>query len=86
MAAINPRAFSTEQLAAIARDSGYTGPLDMIPAAQDALARAESLVGPEDLICVTGSLSVVGEIRSLLDLPPAFAAYLNEAAVQALQK
>jgi dihydrofolate synthase/folylpolyglutamate synthase len=59
MAAINPRAFSTEQLAGIARDSGYTGPLELIPVAQDALARAESLIGPEDVICVTGSLSVV---------------------------
>jgi folylpolyglutamate synthase/dihydropteroate synthase len=57
----------------------------LIPAAQDALARAEALIGPEDLICVTGSLSVVGEMRSVLGLPPAEAAYLNEAAVQALQ-
>jgi dihydrofolate synthase/folylpolyglutamate synthase len=85
MRAISPRAFSTEQLAELAEAAGYTGPLELIPAAQEALARAEALAGPTDLIGVTGSLSVVGEIRTILGLTPARAAYLDETAVQSLQ-
>jgi dihydrofolate synthase / folylpolyglutamate synthase len=86
MQAINPRAFSTEQLAEMARNSGYTGEIEMIPPADEALARATTLVSSDDLICVTGSLSIVGEIRTLLGLTPARAAYLDEATVQMLQK
>lgn len=86
MQGISPRAFSTDQLAELARDSGYTGPLETIPVASDALARAEALAAPGDLICATGSLaSVVGELRAILGLAPARAAYLDEAAVQAMQ-
>ncbi|MCC7450083.1 MAG: bifunctional folylpolyglutamate synthase/dihydrofolate synthase [Anaerolineae bacterium] len=84
--AISPRAFSTEQLAAIAHEVGYAGPLETIPAVHDALARAETLAVPDDLICATGSLTVIGEIRSILGLAPARAAYLDEAAVQAMQR
>src|SRR5262249_24855885 len=85
MQAINPRAFSTDQLAEMAQAAGYTGPLEMIPSAQEALARAEVLSGSRDLICITGSLSVVGEMRTLLGLTAGRAAYLDEAAVQELQ-
>ncbi len=85
MRAISPRAFSTEQLGELASASGYTGPLELIPAAQEALARAEVLAGQDDLICITGSLSVVGEIRTILGLTPARAAYLDETRVQSLQ-
>ncbi len=85
MQPINPRAFSTDQLAEIARNAGYSGPLDQIPEAKEALKRAEFLAGPNDLICVTGSLSVVGEMRTALDLAPGRAAYLDVAEVQALQ-
>jgi dihydrofolate synthase/folylpolyglutamate synthase len=85
MRAISPRAFSTEQLAELAAASGYAGPLELIPAAQEALTRAETLAGQNDLICITGSLSVAGEIRAILGLTPARAAYLDEATVQSLQ-
>ncbi|MEP7284462.1 MAG: folylpolyglutamate synthase/dihydrofolate synthase family protein [Chloroflexota bacterium] len=85
MQAINPRAFTTEQLAEIVSKSGYTGSLDLIPDAQEALARAEALAGPRDLTCVTGSLSIVGEVRTILGLAPARAAYLDEVDVQVLQ-
>ncbi len=85
MQAINPRAFSTDQLATLARSAGYSGPIDEIAPAHEALARAEVLSDARDLICVTGSLSIVGEIRTILGLQPARAAYLDEAAVQTLQ-
>jgi dihydrofolate synthase / folylpolyglutamate synthase len=85
MQAINPRAFSTEQLAGSARNAGYSGPIDQIAPAQEALDHAVALAGPRDLICVTGSLSIVGEIRTILGLQPARAAYLDETTVQTLQ-
>jgi dihydrofolate synthase / folylpolyglutamate synthase len=85
MQAINPRAFSADHLGEMAQNAGYYGPLELIPPADEALARAESLAGPRDLICVTGSLSIVGEIRNLLQLTPARAAYLDESIVQTLQ-
>jgi dihydrofolate synthase/folylpolyglutamate synthase len=71
MRANSPRAFTTEQLAEIARSCGFSGPIELIPSALDALASAEAVAGPTDLICVTGSLSVVGEVRSILGLAPA---------------
>ncbi len=83
--AMNSRAFSTDQLAEMARNFGYTGELEMIPPAQEALARAQALAGPRDMICVTGNLAIVGEMRSILGLTPARAAYLDEAVVQARQ-
>jgi dihydrofolate synthase/folylpolyglutamate synthase len=83
--AINPRAFSTEQLAEMARSFGYSGELDMIPPTQEALVRAEAIAGPRDLICVTGNLAIVGEMRSILGLTPARAAYLDESIVQTRQ-
>jgi dihydrofolate synthase / folylpolyglutamate synthase len=84
--AMSPRAFSTDQLTELARLSGYEGEIDALPDATDAIHFAQSLVKePNDLICVTGSLFVVGEMRNVLGLSPARAAYLDEAAVQAMQ-
>jgi dihydrofolate synthase/folylpolyglutamate synthase len=85
MQAINPRAFSTDELLTLAHQAGYTGPADSCPAAVDALARAQALASPKDVICVTGSLSVVGEMRTVLGLTPAHAVYLDQEAVQVLQ-
>ncbi len=79
MNALSPRAFTTEQLAEIAQASGCTLPVESIPSAQDALARAEALAGPNDLICVTGSLTVIGEARSILGLTPARACGLQQS-------
>jgi dihydrofolate synthase/folylpolyglutamate synthase len=83
--AVNPRAFTTEQLTALAHDAGYAGPIVAMTSAQEALGAAEALVGGDDLICVTGSLMIVGEMRTVLELAPARAAYLDDAAVQAMQ-
>ncbi|RMF51981.1 MAG: bifunctional folylpolyglutamate synthase/dihydrofolate synthase [Chloroflexota bacterium] len=85
MQPISPRAFSTDQLAELALQAGYTGTLHSCPSAQEALARAEQLAAPSDVICATGSLSVVGELRSVLGLKPGRAAYLDERAVQLRQ-
>lgn len=83
--AINPRAFTTEQLMQLAREAGYDGPITAMTSAQEALDAAEALVSDKDLIGVTGSLMIVGEMRTVLGLAPARAAYLDDAAVQAMQ-
>jgi folylpolyglutamate synthase/dihydropteroate synthase len=69
----------------MAREQGYAGEIEAVPTAAAALQRAEQMAGTADLICVTGSLSVVGEMRTVLGLAPAQAAYLGEAEVQAIQ-
>jgi dihydrofolate synthase/folylpolyglutamate synthase len=58
-----------EFIAHLARASGYGGPLQVKPSLAEALQAAEVLAGPEGLICVTGSLYLVGEARNLYDLP-----------------
>jgi dihydrofolate synthase / folylpolyglutamate synthase len=83
--AANPRAFSTEQLADIAAQVGYDRQVDQIPATADALRYAEQIAAPNDVICVTGSLFVVGEVRNHLGLEPARAAYMDQAEVQRRQ-
>ncbi|HRE49239.1 MAG TPA: folylpolyglutamate synthase/dihydrofolate synthase family protein [Aggregatilineales bacterium] len=86
MEAITPRAFATADLVAFARESGFTGTIESRSAAAEALAYAESLATrPDDLVCVTGSLSVVGEARTVLKLTPARASYLDEPIVKTRQ-
>lgn len=83
MQPMNSRAYDTDRLTELAREAGYAGPIETYPAGRDALKRAEALAAPNDLICATGSLSVVGELRTVLGLPPGRAAYLDEAVVRA---
>ncbi len=85
MQPISPRAFSTDQLAELARQAGCSSTLHSCPSASEALERAEMLARPTDVICATGSLSVVGELRSVLGLAAGRAAYLDEQAVQSRQ-
>lgn len=67
--AVHPRALGAEMIEALAREQGYDGPIDQIPGVEAALQRAEELVGPEGLVCVTGSLFLVGEMRTVCGLP-----------------
>jgi dihydrofolate synthase/folylpolyglutamate synthase len=67
--AVHTRALSPAEITAVARQSGYTGPIEEIPAAADALRCATELVGPEGLICTTGSLFIIGEMRTVCGLP-----------------
>lgn len=61
----NPRAVAPEELAGLATEiSGKTYPIEDDPAA--AWQRVRGLAGPDDLICVTGSFFLAGEIRALL--------------------
>jgi dihydrofolate synthase / folylpolyglutamate synthase len=67
--AVHPRALPPAEIAAIAQQQGYTGQIEQIPVAQDAVQRATELVGARGLICTTGSLFIVGEVRSICGLP-----------------
>ncbi|MHB8628266.1 MAG: bifunctional folylpolyglutamate synthase/dihydrofolate synthase [Aggregatilineales bacterium] len=82
MKAMNPRAFDTDVLADKARAAGFTGPIEPIPSAADALARAREVAGTDGLIAVTGSLSIVGEMRAILGLSPTRAVYVDDPSVQ----
>ena len=85
MQAIHPRAMSPNVLAQMARDASYTGPLEQIPDAIQALERASQLAGQDGIIVVTGSLFTAGEIRDLCDLEPGHAVYHYSATIQQLR-
>ncbi|MBN1563129.1 MAG: bifunctional folylpolyglutamate synthase/dihydrofolate synthase [Anaerolineae bacterium] len=67
--AIHPRAFAPDELAALARQQAYPGSIDQIPVVDQALDRATELAGDKGMICTTGSLFIVGEMRTLCGLP-----------------
>jgi dihydrofolate synthase/folylpolyglutamate synthase len=67
--AVHPRALAPDEIATIARQQGYTGLVEQIPDAEAALQRASDRVGPGGLVCVTGSLFLVGELRTVCGLP-----------------
>jgi len=56
------RAARTEDLLPVA--SLYHGHIEVVDDSAEALARARSLAGADDLVCVTGSLYLVGEIKN----------------------
>ncbi|MCS7304571.1 MAG: bifunctional folylpolyglutamate synthase/dihydrofolate synthase [Thermoguttaceae bacterium] len=61
----NPRALSVEQLARLAHQiSGRTYPIAPSPA--EAWQMAQTLAGPEDLLCITGSFFLIGQILPVL--------------------
>ena len=59
-----PRAFTGSDLRDVVCNCQLTAHVAATPA--DALARARRLASPTDLICVTGSLMLVGETKALL--------------------
>ena len=59
-----PRASTGSDLRALLQDAAPSALVAVTPA--DALACAKHSAGPSDLICVTGSLMLVGEIKALL--------------------
>ena len=83
--AVHPRALAPGELAEIARATGYAGPIETIASVGDAVVHARALATPDDLICATGSLFVVGEVRDIYGLRPGHAVYLDpERAVLTL--
>ena len=67
--AVDSRAESPQAIADIAHETGFAGRIEIMPPIQDALETAQKLAGEIGIVCVTGSLYVVGEARTVLDLP-----------------
>jgi len=67
--AVHPRALSPDAIGSTARQVGFSGPVYEIPDVRSALQRALELVGPQGLICTTGSVFIVGEMRTVCGLP-----------------
>ena len=59
-----PRSATVRELEAELRDSGVR--LHASPVLNEALGLAKRLAGPDDLICVTGSLMLVGDLKALV--------------------
>ncbi|MBN1680601.1 MAG: bifunctional folylpolyglutamate synthase/dihydrofolate synthase [Anaerolineae bacterium] len=67
--AVHNRALSPAEIAVVARAQGFEGPVDEIPDTRAAIEHANVCAGPTGLICVTGSLFIVGEVRTVCGLP-----------------
>ncbi|MCI0710968.1 MAG: bifunctional folylpolyglutamate synthase/dihydrofolate synthase [Chloroflexi bacterium] len=67
--AVDSRAESPDAIAELAQQTGFKGIIDIIPPVGDALEHARQLMPDNGLIFVTGSLYVVGEARTVLQLP-----------------
>ena len=67
--AVHPRALDPNEIKNIALAHGFVRPIEIIPDTRVALDRAAELVGPGGLVCTTGSLFVIGEVRSVCGLP-----------------
>jgi dihydrofolate synthase/folylpolyglutamate synthase len=67
----NPRAVAPEQLADLLRTAGDL-PATLCPTPAEACRAALARAAPDDLVCITGSVFLAGEIRPLLvgDCPP----------------
>ncbi|MBI3945590.1 MAG: bifunctional folylpolyglutamate synthase/dihydrofolate synthase [Armatimonadetes bacterium] len=69
-AADNPRALPAEQVAAAARQQAAC--VEAVTPVPEAVRRALAIAQPEDLICITGSFYVIGEVDpATLAHPPA---------------
>jgi dihydrofolate synthase/folylpolyglutamate synthase len=75
--AVHPRAHKTDDLAEAARAVDPEADIVCIASVREALDHALRLAASDDLICVTGSLFVVGEVRDICNLEPGHAVYLD---------
>jgi dihydrofolate synthase/folylpolyglutamate synthase len=63
---INPRCVPPEQLAAVLARVAPGTPFTTHPTSSEALDAARAAAGPADLVCVTGSVFLAGELRPVL--------------------
>ncbi len=77
----SPRAFEPEMLRKRARALDYNGPITLATDTASAFAKVRAETAADGIIVATGSLTVVGELRDVLGLPIARAAYLDHLAV-----
>ncbi|WP_129627020.1 bifunctional folylpolyglutamate synthase/dihydrofolate synthase [Candidatus Oscillochloris fontis] len=63
----HPRAMDMDRVAALVQPH-LRGSMDLVPDIHEALTQAQVLAAPNDLICVTGSLFIIGAAREILGL------------------
>jgi dihydrofolate synthase/folylpolyglutamate synthase len=64
----NPRAASADYLRELAQDFVPTENTYVVPNVREALCKARMLAGNDGVVCVTGSLYLVGEVSAAADL------------------
>lgn len=69
--AVDSRAEDPAILAEMAREQGHAKPILILPTVADALAAAAQHAGNTGTVCITGSLYLVGEARTIYELPVA---------------
>ncbi|HKC65531.1 MAG TPA: folylpolyglutamate synthase/dihydrofolate synthase family protein [Pyrinomonadaceae bacterium] len=67
----NPRSATLETLAPLVPFDFDKSRLTLAPSSAEALSAAHKLTSPEGLICVTGSLYLIGEAMQNMSVPPA---------------
>lgn len=77
--AVHPRALDPVMIEEKARETGFAGPVYQIPDVGEALRHAETVAGPAGMVLTTGSLFIVGEVRTVCGLP---AGHVARAAVE----
>lgn len=67
---VYPATVEPDELIDFARHTGFTGPIEALADLTAAIARAKELAGSSGLVCITGSMFIVGEVRTLYGLRP----------------
>ncbi len=68
--AVDARAENPDQIVAKARQARPDLAISIVPTVADALRHGMALAGPQGLVCATGSLYIVGEVRTELGIGP----------------
>jgi dihydrofolate synthase/folylpolyglutamate synthase len=77
--AVHPRALAPAMIEEQAREVGFAGPVYQIPDVSKALQYAQTVAGPAGMVLTTGSLFIVGEVRTVCGLP---AGHVAKATVE----
>jgi folylpolyglutamate synthase/dihydropteroate synthase len=54
----------------LVREADYLGAVEVVPVLSEAISQAEHLAGDSGMVCITGSLYLVGEARTVYGLEP----------------
>ncbi len=65
-----PATVDPDELIDFARHAGFAGPIEAIADLSATIERAKELAGSGGLVCITGSMFIVGEVRTLYGLRP----------------
>ncbi|MBI5928148.1 MAG: bifunctional folylpolyglutamate synthase/dihydrofolate synthase [Chloroflexi bacterium] len=74
-----PATVDPDQLIDFARHAGFMGQIEAIADLQTTIEHAKQLAGVAGLVCITGSMFIVGEVRTLYGLRPNEAVRVSNA-------